>query len=144
MELQGRVWKDGNVWLIEVPSINIVTQGRTKKNAFAMLQDAVKEIILSYFDLDLTIDKIVVTDRKLGCIGLKIDSLNILLSLLLIRQREISGVTIRSASKALGSNSPNQYAQYEKGRINISFEMYEKLLHAINPKSTYTVNVING
>ncbi|NGX44777.1 MAG: hypothetical protein K1060chlam3_00952, partial [Candidatus Anoxychlamydiales bacterium] len=32
---------------------------------------------------------------------------------------------------------PNAYSQYERGRINISLEQYEKMLTAINPSTHY-------
>ncbi len=32
-----------------------------------------------------------------------------------------------------GSKSANSYAQYEKGRIKISLDQYEKLLQVANP-----------
>ena len=34
MEFEGRRWKDGKFWLIEIPALNIMTQGTTKKKAF--------------------------------------------------------------------------------------------------------------
>ena len=56
-----------------------------------------------------------------------------MLALSLIRQREKSQSTVRETAKRLGSKFPNSYAQYEKGKIRISLEQYEKLLTAANP-----------
>ena len=42
MVFQGSYWKDGNYWLIEVPSLDIVTQGRTRREALAMIAEAIE------------------------------------------------------------------------------------------------------
>lgn len=40
----------------------------------------------------------------------------------------------REAAKRMGSTSPNAYARYEQGMVKPSFQKYEQLLHAVNPK----------
>lgn len=142
MELEGRVWKDGRFWIVEIPCLNVTTQGKTRKDALLMIQDAVFELMKSYFkDLDKKF-KINIRDHKGNCFGLFSSNSKFLLSFLLIRQREESGLTIRDAAERLGSKNPNSYAQYEKGRISFSFDQYEKLTHAINPKHTSILRVI--
>ena len=44
MELEGRVWKEENEsgWLAEVPYLHIMTQGTSKKDALAMIADALQ------------------------------------------------------------------------------------------------------
>jgi predicted RNase H-like HicB family nuclease len=136
MELEGKVWKDGNFWLIEVPSLNITTQGKSKRDALFMLKDAVLGLMESYFGkLNENFD-ISVHDYKKGNIGLSSNDIKLLLSFLLIRKREENGLSIRQVAKRLQSKNPNSYAQYEKGRINFSIDQYEKLMHAINPRTT--------
>jgi predicted RNase H-like HicB family nuclease len=46
MELEGRVWKDENSswWLAEVSFLDVMTQGKTKKKALEMLEDAILEL----------------------------------------------------------------------------------------------------
>lgn len=39
MRLEGRVWKDGKFWLIEVPALEAMTQGRTKAESYVMIKD---------------------------------------------------------------------------------------------------------
>ena len=42
MKLEGRIWKDEKTkyWVVYVPLLDISTQGRTKKQALAMIEDA--------------------------------------------------------------------------------------------------------
>lgn len=143
MELEGRVWKIKNHWLVEVPSLNIMTQGKTKKEALFMIKDAIFEFILYYFETE--IDKkfeITVLDHKDGTIGITSNDNKVILALSLRKQREMSGSTIREASERLGSKSPNAYAQYERGRYKISLDQYEKLLYAANPFKTSVLRII--
>ena len=142
MELEGKIWKDGRWWIIEIPCLNITTQGRTKKEAFLMIQDAVFELMKSYFSGLTKKFKVAVLDYKENNFGLTSNDSKLLLSFLLIRQREESGLSIRDVAKRLSSKNPNSYAQYEKGTVNFSIDQYEKLMHAINPKHTSILRVI--
>ena len=45
MFVSGRIWKEGKFWLIEVSTINVMTQGRSKKEAYHMMRDAVELLI---------------------------------------------------------------------------------------------------
>lgn len=142
MELEGKVWKEAKCWVIEVPCLNVSTQGKTKKDAFVMIKDAVFELMKSYFvDLDKNFD-VTVRDYTGNCFGLTSNNSKLLLSFLLIRQREESGLSIRDVTRRLSSESPNSYAQYEKGKMNFSIDQMEKLMHAINPKLTSVLRVV--
>ena len=34
----------------------------------------------------------------------------------------------------MGSNSPNAYARYEKGKVNITLEKFDGLIKLVNPR----------
>jgi predicted RNase H-like HicB family nuclease len=134
MEFEGKIWKSKQFWLIEVPSLDAMTQGRTKAEAFEMAKDLIKEMLISYFPEDVN-DKLEINilQYKGQLIGVSTNNNSLILALSLRRQREKSGSTIREVSERIGSKSPNAYAQYEKGRARISLEHYERLLNAANP-----------
>lgn len=135
MELEGKIWKDGKFWLIEVSCLDIMTQGKTRKEAFKMIKDAIMTCALCNIDEKLLVDfDVIVKEYDGNVIGITATDNKILLALSLIRQRVKSGSTIRDASKRLGSDSPNAYGVYEKGKINISLDKYERLLYAANPQ----------
>lgn len=131
MELEGKIWKQGKFWLVEIPSLDVMTQGKTRKEALFMVEDAIFELVQCYFDKKL---KVKVFDHGKEMIGITSEDTNLLLAFSLRRQREKSGSTIREAAKRLGSKSPNAYSQYEKGSISVSVDKYEDLLLAANPK----------
>ncbi len=135
MEFRGKVWKtdDRPPWVIEASSLGVITQGYTKKEALAMLQDAIEELIISYFDTKV---KVEVIDHGKGIVGVTCSDKKLLLSLSLIKQRQQSGQTVREVADRLGSKSPNAYARYERGRVNMSIEKFDQLLQAVNPSLT--------
>jgi len=143
MELEGKVWKNKKYWLIEVPSLEVMTQGTTKEEAIEMIRDAILELIYSYFKAaSVKKIKLTVNVYKRNVIGVTASDSKIIMALSLIRQREKSGSTVREAAQRLGSTSPNSYAQYEKGKTRISLDHYEKLLQAANPQKHSLLRVI--
>ena len=44
MRFTGRVFKAGRYWAIEVPILGVVTQGRTRKEAFEVIADAIEAL----------------------------------------------------------------------------------------------------
>ena len=133
MEFRGKVWKtdDRPPWVLEVKSLGVITQGSNKKEALAMLQDAVELYLEHYFDQK---PKVEVVDHGKGVVGVTCSEKKLLLSLSLIKQREESRLTVREVSDRLGSKSPNAYAKYERGNINISIDKFDQLLQAVNPR----------
>lgn len=107
-----------------------------------MIQDAVLELMITYFGGLSKKFKIALHPYKGDTFGLTSNDNKLLLSFLLIRQREESGLTVREVAKRLSSKNPNSYAQYEKGKINFSIDQYEKLMHAINPTKARILRVI--
>lgn len=98
MELEGKVWKDGKFWLVEVPAIDVCTQGRTRKEALMMIQEAIMELMTEYFQATEIKDiKLEILDVEKNVIGIKTSTIGIkpsnnslILSFSLIRQRERS------------------------------------------------------
>ena len=89
MELEGKVWKSKNQWLVEVPALDVMTQADSKEEALLMIKDAVMETVLSYFKNDVSKDfDIKVNDYKKGVIGITTTDNSLMLALSLRRQRE--------------------------------------------------------
>jgi predicted RNase H-like HicB family nuclease len=142
MELEGKLWKSGKFWLIEVPAAEVMTQGHTRKEALEMIVDAFEGLVDCYFPNESKDFKIIVQDYKKGIIGVSSSNNSLMLAFSLRRQREASKSTVREVSERLGSNSPNAYARYEKGRARISLDQYERLLQAVNPQQNFHLRVV--
>ncbi|MCM2284281.1 MAG: hypothetical protein NDI81_05845 [Desulfobacula sp.] len=45
MRFSGKIYKDGKFWLAEIPIIDLMTQGHTKKEAYEMVADMLESLI---------------------------------------------------------------------------------------------------
>lgn len=89
IELKGKVWKDlkSSWWLVEISCLNVMTQGRTRKEALEMIKDAVRELLQdAYESLDEKLP-LTVTLYKEGIFGMKASNDQPLFALGLRRQK---------------------------------------------------------
>jgi DNA-binding XRE family transcriptional regulator len=127
MRFYGKVYKDGKFWLAELPLFDAMTQGRTRKEAYAMVADLL-ESLANRQDF-----KVTVHPGKHGDFEVSSTDSRILISLFLRRQRERSGLSLSEAAERLGAKSRNAYARYERGTSMPSLEKLTELYQAVAP-----------
>ena len=131
MKLEGRIWKDQNTpyWVVHVPLLDISTQGRSRKQALAMIEDAIR-VEIGQERLEIRAER----SREEGVFTIRANDANALVAFLLRRQRTLHGMSIREVAARLKSSSPTGYAQYEQGKRAPSLGKLQDLLRAIDPK----------
>ena len=126
MRVQGYLTKSGRWWAVEIPLLLIHTQGRTKKDAYAMAKDAI----------ELMVDKpgFQVTVAPSGANEFTVASSDdsMLMAFALKQLRAHYGQTIRQVAQRMGSKSPRAYAKYEDGSTRPSLEKFANILRAIS------------
>jgi len=125
MRFVGRVFKVGRHWAIEVPILGVVTQGRTRKEAFEMIADAIEALA------NKEGFRVEVFPGDGEYIEVGSSNLATLTALLLRRQRVRRGLTLSDVTKRMGAKSLNSYARYEQGRSVPSIERLSQLLAAV-------------
>ena len=128
MRFAGRVFKVDRYWAIELPILGVVTQGRTKKDAFQMIADAIESLA------DRKDFKITVFPGKGEYFEIAASDQGILIALLLRRQRTLRGLTLAEVTKLLGAKSQNTYARYEQGKAVPTVSKLNQLLAAVSSK----------
>lgn len=135
MRLDGRVFRSGKWWAIEVPVLNLSTQGQTKNEAYQMVADAI-EMLVNVRGFRVTVIRhsgsrfeITSTDPAQ------------LFALLLKRQRRAQGLSLKDVADRLGMRSRNAYARYEQARSVPTLPKLEELLKAVNPDAELLVTV---
>lgn len=125
MRLAGKVFKSGKYWAVEIPILDVATQGRTKKEAYEMIADAVESLV------NKKRFKVFVfgTTRKEFEVGAS--DQGVLTALLLRRTRLKAGLSLKEVAARLGSKSLNSYARYEQGRSVPSVEKLSRLFSAV-------------
>lgn len=128
MQLQGKVWKHKKDWIAEIPALDLMTQGKSRKNALKMAKDAICLLIhQKKFRLK-------VFPGKSGNFWITTDDIKWMLALILKRQRMKNNLSMSDVTRHLKVKSKNTYAQYEQAKSEPSLTVMQKLLHAINPK----------
>lgn len=127
MRFQGTLVKDGRHWLAEVPLFDAIMQGRTRKEALDMVADWFATLInRSDFQVE-----VVPSGKTAFLVGSPDTAL--MVSLLLQRQRQKSGLSLAAAAVRLGAKSRNAYARYEQGVSVPTIGKLDELLRAVAP-----------
>lgn len=133
MRLAGHVFKSGKYWAIEVPILDIVTQGHSKKDAFDMIVDAIESLV------NKKGFKMEVYPGKKSYFEIASEDVSTLTAFLLRRQRMKHGLTLVEVSKRLGAKSHNTYARYEQGRSAPTIDKFNLLLSVLSEDNDFVL-----
>jgi len=126
MRFKGRVWKDGGFWLVEVPALDVMTQGHTRHEALEMVADAIEGYV------DRPRFKVEVHPGPNGEFEVGSTDAATLTALFLKRRRQASGLTLADVAERLGARSHNAYARYEQGKSVPTIAKLIELLSAVD------------
>jgi len=135
MRFTGKIHKDGKFWLAEIPMLDLMTQGRTKKVAYEMVADML-ETLVNKAGFEVT----VFTGGAKGTSEIGAAEPKHLINLLLRRKRESSGLSLAQVAKHLGMSPRNAYARYEQGISTPTVEKLNALLYAVSPETDIVIN----
>jgi len=125
MRVYGRVYRNGRQWLVEIPLLDAMTQGRTKKKAYAMAVDLVVTLVgKPGFKAHVYPGK--GEELEFGATPSRL-----LIALVLRRQREASRLSLAEVAHRMGASSRNTYARYEQGVSVPTIEKLTELLRVV-------------
>ena len=133
MRFEGKVIRDGKWWLAEIPLLDAMTQGRTRKEALEMIGDWL-ETMVGRAGFQAT-----VFPRGRADFEVAGSDAAAMTALLLRRRREASGRSLRDVASRLGSSSRNSYARYERGDAVPTVEKLDALLKATTPERDFVI-----
>ena len=128
MRLDGRVWKEGGYWLVEIPLLDAMTQGRSRREALEMAGDLV-ETLAGVGGFRAYAEHVAGDRIEIGS-----NDARQLVALVLRRQRESHGLSLAEVARRLRAKSRNTYARYEQGRSAPTIEKLTDLLHAVSDR----------
>ncbi len=137
MRFEGRVFRDGRWWLAEIPILDAMTQGRTRKEALEMIADWL-ETMIDRRGFEATVFRRDGDEFEIA--GSDAASMT---ALLLRRRRAASGKSLRDIASGLGSTSRNAYARYERGEAVPTVEKLDELLKATTPGADFVIRESN-
>lgn len=133
MRFEGAVTREGRFWLAEIPLLDAMTQGRTRKHALEMIGDWLETMI------DREGFRATVHPRGTSEFEVSGSDAAAMTALLLRRRREASGASLRDVARRLGATSRNAYARYERGEAVPSMDKLDALLKAASPGSELVI-----
>jgi hypothetical protein len=136
MMIAGRIWRDGAWWLAESEIADVMTQGKTRTEASALLADAIESLV------DRPGFEVTVRDAPSagdGGVTLEANDPAVLAALVLRRQREANGLSLAQAAEAHGQSSKTAYARYEQGTSVPTIEKFAELLRAVSPRAAIVI-----
>lgn len=131
MRFAGRVWKDGKFWLAEVPMLDALTQGRSRREAFRMIVDLV-QTMANDREMDVAVFPGAGEDFEIGS-----DDVATLVAIMLRRLREKHALTLSDVAVRLGARSKTAYARYEQGSSVPTVAKLFELLAAVAPDEDF-------
>ncbi len=127
MKIEGEIKKGKKYWSVRVPLLLVNTQGKTKKDAFFMVKDAIELMIdKNGFEID-------VHPGKDNYFSISSNNDAILIGFALKQQRANYNLSIRDVVAKMGKKSVTAYTRYENGAHKPNFEKMTEILKAINP-----------
>ncbi len=133
MRLAGRIWKEGRLWLVEVPMLDAMTQGRTRPEAFHMVADLVATMS------DKKGFEVRVYPGLKGRFEIGTPDAAALVAVMLRRQRDKHGLSLSEVARRLGARSKTAYARYEQGRSVPTVGKLFELLAAVAPSEDFVL-----
>jgi|SRR5882672_3293975 len=127
MRFQGKVYKSGKHWIVDVPIFDATTQGRSRKDALEMIADWFHSMV-NRKGFAVRVHQAAGDEIEVAS-----DDTRAMISLLLQRQRQKSGLSLAQVSERLGARSRNAYARYEQGTTAPTVEKLDELLRAVAP-----------
>ncbi|HEV7425727.1 MAG TPA: helix-turn-helix domain-containing protein [Thermoanaerobaculia bacterium] len=138
MRFEGKLVHDGRFWLAEIPLLDAMTQGRTRKEALEMIADWLETMIDR--------SEFIATIHPRGSREFEVsgNDAGAMTALLLRRRREASGASLREVASRLGATSRNAYARYERGNAVPTLAKLDALLKAASPGGDFVIRESGG
>jgi hypothetical protein len=125
--------RQGKWWAIEVPDLVAFSQAKSKREAYAMICDAIESMV------DKPGFKIDAYQGKHGYFEVGSTDDATLVAFFLRQQRGLSGKTLEQVVMNLGQASVNAYARYEQGASVPTIEKLTELLRALDPETDFVL-----
>ncbi|MFH0798652.1 MAG: helix-turn-helix domain-containing protein [Pseudomonadota bacterium] len=140
VNFEGYLFKEGRYWPVGVPALDVFTQGRTRKDAYSMIKEAVELLVdrkgFAVEVVPMTGDRFVLRAKKNECD-------KYLMAFLLRRQRAKYGLSLSQVASRL-KITRHAYAQYEQARSLPSLSKVQDFVAAMSgDNAVFAIDVID-
>jgi DNA-binding XRE family transcriptional regulator/predicted RNase H-like HicB family nuclease len=129
--MNGRAWQDKDWYLIEIPALDLMTQGTDIDDALFMINDALalhlEELGVDGFDPNSSHW----TDKDQGFFSISVPWNKRIVGFMMQRLRHRTNLSQRDLAKKLGYSSHNSIAAYESGKIQPTLEKFSEIMSGL-------------
>ena len=129
--MQGKVWRKKNWYVVEIPALDLMTQGKNKDDALYMINDALslhlEELGVKGFDPDGSCW----VDKDHGNFSVAVPWSKKVVGFMMQRLRDRTNLSQRDLAKKLGYSSHNSIAAYETGKIQPTLEKFSEIMSGL-------------
>lgn len=137
MRIAGKLTKEGKWWAVEIPLLDLSTQGATKAEAYAMAKDVVEAMV------DKEGFKVTVMPAENNSFIIDTSDTKTLMMFTLQRRRLANGLSASDVARRMGESSPTGYVRYEKGQAQPSVEKFFDILKAIDAETEPVLTILS-
>ena len=137
VKFEGKLSKEGKYWAVWVPALDVYTQGKSKKDALVMIEEAV-ELLVDRKRFEVSASPL--PENQFVLRAKNSDNDKYLIALMLKNQRAKYGLSLQEVSDRLGV-SKNAYAQYEQARAIPSITKMEEFIYAMSRRVHVVLDV---
>ena len=139
VKFEGKLLRDGRYWAVHVPALDVYTQGKSKKDALAMIKEAV-ELMVDRKGFFVRLNPL--PENQFLLRAKEADDDKYLIALMLKNQRAKYGLSLQDIADRLGV-SKNAYAQYEQARAVPSITKVEEFIHAMSRNVHVVLDILD-
>jgi predicted transcriptional regulator len=139
VKFEGKLLKEIKYWAGYVSALDVYTQGKSKKDALAKVQEAV-ELLVNRNGFAVNIHPL--PNNQFVLRTKRTEDDKYLISLMLKNQRAKYGLSLQEVANRLGV-SKNAYAQYEQARAVPSITKVEEFIHAMSHQVHVVLDVLD-
>ena len=134
---EGRIWQDGKFWIVQIPALDIITQGKSRNDGYRMAADAIETYV---FKRGFSVF-VVPRGKKKFLVSTEPKNLGKLIGLLLRQQRSKQRLSVEDMRTRLRFRSRASYLRYESGKGVPTIAQLSAFLEAMGLKATLLCRV---
>lgn len=143
--IEGRVLKDRNdeTWIVSFPSLDSKTEGNSKSEALQNGANLILAYLQCFFDNEMDEDfEVDIIEGKKGKIAVTATNYKLLISLLIIKQTEISIMKQKNSNYQISNHSKKTNKKYINGKFEPNLEELSEIIETVNPNEILCINTL--
>lgn len=138
MRIEGKLEKVGKWWAVDIPLLDLSTQGATKAKAYEMAKDVVETMV------DKEGFSVSIIPAGNNSFIIDTEDTRVLMAFTLQRRRLAKGLSPAEVARRMNESSRTGYVRYENGESQPSVEKFFAILKAIDEENEPVLTILKA